>query len=45
MILRTDANSFEKELFLERCDVIEFTLSRLPYFTPPIKTLMDIARF
>ena len=45
MILCTNANYFEKELFFERCDVMEFTWSGPPYFMRLMKTLMEIARF
>ena len=45
MFLCTNANSFEKQLFFERCDVIEFSWSRLPYFMQPMKILMKINSF
>ena len=35
----------KNNLFFECCDVIEFSWSRLPYFTWPMKILMAISRF
>ena len=35
----------KKNYFFERCDVIEFSWSRLPYFTRPMKILMKMASF
>ena len=45
MFLCTDTNAFEKEVFFERCEVREFSSSRLPNFVRPIKILIKIASF
>ena len=45
MSLYTNANCFENKLFFERFYVIEFSWSRLPYFTRRMKILMKIASF